>query len=61
MGDDAVLKYCAWCGSYQGKTEGRGYQIRRNICEIDTSTICPPCAERLVREHEQQQQQPTLY
>jgi len=53
-----VLKYCAWCGSYQGKTEGRGYQIRSNVCEIDTSTICPPCAERLVREHQQQQQSP---
>lgn len=38
-----MLKYCAWCGEFQGVTEGEGYQIRRNVCEIDTTTICPAC------------------
>lgn len=43
-----MLRYCAWCGTYLGVTEGRGYQIRRNICEIDTSGICPPCRDKVV-------------
>ena len=46
----ALLKYCAWCGSYQGAIRAEGYQIRANVCEIDTATICPPCLARLVRE-----------
>lgn len=43
-----MLKYCGWCGLYQGVTEGAGYQIRKNICEIDTTTICEPCHEKLI-------------
>jgi hypothetical protein len=35
-------------------TEGQGYQIRRNICEIDTATICPPCHDKVVEEHLEQ-------
>jgi hypothetical protein len=53
---DPLLKYCAWCGAYQGMTEGQGYQIRRNMCEIDTSTICSPCHDKVVEEHQQQLQ-----
>jgi len=52
-----VLKYCAWCGSFQGATEGQGYQIRSNVCEIDTTTICQPCHEKLVEEHEELQKE----
>ncbi|HKI52297.1 MAG TPA: hypothetical protein VJ995_09515 [Geothermobacteraceae bacterium] len=49
-----MLKYCAWCGSYQGPAEGEGYQIRRDVCEIDTATICPPCHDKVVEAHYQQ-------
>jgi len=42
-----VLKYCAWCGEYQGATESPGHQIRKHVSEIDTSTICPVCREDL--------------
>jgi len=45
-----LLKYCAWCGTYQGAKLGAGHQIRKNICEIDTATICPACLERVKRE-----------
>lgn len=45
-----MLKYCAWCGNYQGAIRAEGYQIRDNVCEIDTATICPSCLARLVRE-----------
>ncbi len=45
-----MLRYCAWCGSYQGATAGEGHQIRQNVCEIDTATICPSCLERLEKE-----------
>ncbi len=44
-----MLIYCAWCGNYQGSTPARGHQIRPNICEIDTSTICPPCLEKFIQ------------
>lgn len=53
-----LLKYCAWCGSYQGPAEGQGYQIRRDVCEIDTATICPPCHDKAVEEHHEQHLQP---
>jgi hypothetical protein len=43
-----MLKYCAWCGDYQGATSAAGYQIRANVCEIDTATICPSCLARLL-------------
>lgn len=42
--------YCAWCDEYQGAKPGEGYQIRQNICEIDTATICPLCLARLLQE-----------
>jgi hypothetical protein len=45
-----MLKYCAWCGKYQGATPGAGYQIRQNVCEIDTATICTVCLSRLTKE-----------
>ncbi|WP_158247071.1 hypothetical protein [Geothermobacter hydrogeniphilus] len=45
-----MLKYCAWCGNYQGAIEAEGYQIRRNVCEIDTSTICEPCHDKMLRQ-----------
>lgn len=41
-----MLRYCAWCGVYQGATPHPGYQIRRNVCEIDTSTICASCLSK---------------
>lgn len=50
-----MLRYCAWCGSYQGPTKGQGYQIRSNRCEIDTTTICQPCHAKMVEDHKQQQ------
>jgi hypothetical protein len=43
-----MLKYCAWCGAYQGAIPAAGYQIRENVCEIDTATICPSCLPRLL-------------
>ena len=45
-----VLKYCAWCGKYQGLAAPGGHQIRKNICEIDTATICPTCWTKVVKE-----------
>lgn len=48
--EGAVLKYCAWCGKYQGSVKAEGYQIRKNLCEIDTTTICPTCFMRLVKD-----------
>ena len=44
-----MLKYCAWCGKYQGANKAKGYQIRKNICEIDTATICPACLAQMVK------------
>lgn len=38
-----MLKYCAWCGEFQGAKAGEGHQVRKNVCEIDTTTICPNC------------------
>jgi hypothetical protein len=46
----ALLKYCAWCGKYQGAIAAKGYQIRENISEIDTATICPSCMAKLMKE-----------
>lgn len=43
-----MLRYCAWCGIYQGSTPAAGYQIRKDVCEIDTATICPSCLSRLM-------------
>jgi rubredoxin len=43
-----MLRYCAWCGAYQGATPAAGHQIRANVCEIDTATICPACLSRLL-------------
>jgi len=43
-----MLRYCAWCGKYQGSAPGHGHQIRKNICEIDTSTICSACLNQLL-------------
>ncbi|WP_291316120.1 hypothetical protein [Desulfuromonas sp.] len=45
-----MLRYCAWCGEYQGATSAKGHQIRKNVCELDTATICPSCMDRLRRE-----------
>jgi len=45
-----LLRYCAWCGEYQGATTGEGHQIRKNVCEIDTATICPSCMTGLMEE-----------
>lgn len=45
-----MLRYCAWCGKYQGAVKAEGYQIRRNQCEIETSTICPACFHRVVKD-----------
>ncbi len=55
MWREPLLKYCAWCGKYQGANKAKGYQIRENICEIDTATICPVCLARLVKELPDQQ------
>lgn len=45
-----MLKYCAWCGTYQGAIPAEGYQIRRNVCEIDTATICGACYDKMLRQ-----------
>jgi hypothetical protein len=45
-----LLKYCAWCGKYQGATKGEGHQIRKDVCEIDTATICPSCMTNILKE-----------
>jgi len=45
-----LLTYCAWCGEYQGAKTGKGYQIRKNVCEIDTATICPSCLAELLKK-----------
>jgi len=45
-----MLRYCAWCGSYQGAIKAEGYQIRRDVCEIDTTTICNPCHEKQLQQ-----------
>ena len=45
-----MLKYCAWCGKYQGLAAPGGHQIRKNICEIDTATICPTCWTKVVKD-----------
>jgi hypothetical protein len=45
-----LLTYCAWCGNYQGPKAGQGHQIRKNVCEIDTTTICPDCLTELLEE-----------
>lgn len=44
-----MLKYCAWCGGYQGYTPGDGHQIHPDYCEIDTSTICRGCLVKVLR------------
>jgi hypothetical protein len=55
-----MLKYCAWCGIYQGATPAAGYQIRANVCEIDTATICPPCLAKLLATPEDDHSPPSL-
>jgi hypothetical protein len=45
-----LLRYCAWCGEYQGELKGEGHQIRKDVCEIDTSTICSLCLELLLKK-----------
>lgn len=45
-----MLRYCAWCGQFQGPVSGRGHQIRKNVCEVDTSTICPSCFARVIKD-----------
>jgi hypothetical protein len=45
-----LLTYCAWCGKYQGAKAGKGHQIRKNVCEIDTATICPSCLAELLKQ-----------
>jgi hypothetical protein len=55
-----MLKYCAWCGAYQGATPAAGYQIRANICEIDTTTICPSCLPRLLTAAQENKQIPVV-
>jgi len=45
-----MLKYCAWCGDYQGAINAQGYQIRRDVCEIDTATICRSCHDRMLHQ-----------
>jgi len=44
-----LLTYCAWCGKFQGAKAGQGYQIRKNVCEIDTATICPACLAEVLK------------
>jgi hypothetical protein len=44
-----LLTYCAWCGKYQGAKAGTGHQIRKNVCEIDTATICPSCLTEMLK------------
>jgi len=44
-----LLTYCAWCGKFQGAKAGKGYQIRKNVCEIDTATICPSCLAEVLK------------
>jgi hypothetical protein len=51
-GAESVLRYCAWCNEYQGAIAGEGHQIRADLCEIDTTTICPACRDRLIAEEE---------
>jgi hypothetical protein len=46
----SLLTYCAWCGKYQGAKTGKGHQIRKNVCEIDTTTICPACLAELLKQ-----------
>jgi hypothetical protein len=45
-----MLRYCAWCGRFQGAVFGEGHQIRQDVCEIDTLTICPSCLAQRLRE-----------
>ncbi|ALC18114.1 hypothetical protein DSOUD_3395 [Desulfuromonas soudanensis] len=45
-----MLRYCAWCGEYQGAIEGEGHQIRKDVCEIDTATICSLCLDLLLKK-----------
>jgi hypothetical protein len=45
-----LLRYCAWCGEYQGAIEGEGHQIRKDVCEIDTTTICSACLDLLLKK-----------
>ncbi|PLX97161.1 MAG: hypothetical protein C0621_00545 [Desulfuromonas sp.] len=45
-----MLRYCAWCESYLGATPAPGYQIRADLCEIDTTSICPSCYDRVRHE-----------
>lgn len=53
-----MLRYCAWCNEYQGAVAGEGHQIRKDLCEIDTSTICPRCRERLLAAGEKKLDRP---
>ena len=53
-----MLRYCAWCNEYQGAVAGEGHQIREDLCEIDTSTICPRCRERLMASVEKKLDRP---
>lgn len=45
-----MLRYCAWCGKYQGYVVGAGHQIRKNLSEIDTATICVTCMAKVMGE-----------
>ncbi len=45
-----LLRYCAWCGRFQGAKAGNGYQVRENRSEIDTATICSSCFARMAAE-----------
>ncbi len=54
-----MLSYCAWCGEYQGPKAGQGHQIRKNVCEIDTATICPSCLADLLKRPGEPQPLPT--
>ena len=56
-----MLRYCAWCGVFQGATPHPGYQIRRNVCEIDTSTICPSCLSKHLPPKREQPTNPILW
>jgi hypothetical protein len=50
-----VLTYCAWCGKYQGAKAGNGHQIRKDVCEIDSATICPSCLAELMKKPPEEQ------
>jgi len=57
--EPSLLRYCAWCGEYQGATSAQGHQIRKNICEIDTTTICAACLDQYLKKFGQKPPLPT--